>query len=242
MQTLSKELYEVIIVLNGCAEPYLTQINNALGGYPEMNASVVQTDYGNVSNARNIGLERARGRYVTFVDDDDWMSLNYLENLLDNAVSDGITQANLCATDERTGEERPYYVAEAYKRLSNAKTLNVLNARSFLSAVWCKLIPREVIGSVKFDTACIRSQDAVFMFALSKRIKVIKLAPSDTFYFVRMRSGSASRKRRSPAWRLHMVWVLCVRYTRIWLSDVGRYNFILYLTRILATIREHLLR
>ncbi len=241
-QTLSKERYELIIVLNGCCEPYLTQITDVLGGYPEMNATVVQTDIGNVSNARNIALDRAAGRYITFVDDDDWVSGNYLENLLNYAVHDGIAQANLRAIDDKTGEERPHYTAKAYKRLQSAKKLNVVNARSFLSAIWCKLIPREVIGRVRFDAACIRSQDSLFMFALSKRIKNIRLAPADTFYFIRVRSESVSRRRYSTARKQRMAWILFVRYTSVWLSDPLKYNFPLYLTRMLATFRQYFLR
>ncbi|MCD7713517.1 MAG: glycosyltransferase [Prevotella sp.] len=241
-QTLSKERYELIIVLNGCREPYLTQINGVLKGYPALNACVVQTDYGNVSNARNIGLERARGRFIAFVDDDDWISANYLENLLNNAASDGIVQGNVCAIDDSTGREYPHYAAKAYQRLRNAKTLNVVNARSFLSAVWCKLIPREVLGTAKFDTACIRSQDSLFMFTISKWIKRINLAPADTVYFIRVRTGSASRKQRSWAWKWRMVRVLFVRYTRVWLSDIGGYSFLLYATRMLATFRQYFLR
>ena len=36
-----------------------------------------------VSVARNLGIEKARGDYVTFVDVDDWIEKEYLENLLD---------------------------------------------------------------------------------------------------------------------------------------------------------------
>ncbi len=240
-QTLPKERYSVIIVLNGCREPYLTYINKALRNCPEMNVTVVQTDVAGVSNARNMALDRVESDFVTFLDDDDWVSENYLESLLKCAVCDGITQANLRAVDDVTGEERPHYVSKAYEKLAAGKALNVVNARSFLSAAWCKLIPKDVIGGERFDNNCTQGEDSLFMFAVSKRIKSIKLAPADALYYVRIRESSASRQRFGYAERCRLAWKLIVRFTSVWLADVPRYNFVLYLTRIMATARRYLL-
>ena len=40
------------------------------------------------SKARNVGLDRAQGEYISFVDSDDLIENNYVENMLRNAVSD----------------------------------------------------------------------------------------------------------------------------------------------------------
>lgn len=37
---------------------------------------------GGVSSASNLGLDNARGEWISFVDSDDWMDMNYLESLL----------------------------------------------------------------------------------------------------------------------------------------------------------------
>lgn len=58
-QTFAKERFEIILVLNGCREPYYSQIHayieNNLHGY---NVNFIQTDQGGVSNARNIALDK----------------------------------------------------------------------------------------------------------------------------------------------------------------------------------------
>ena len=41
----------------------------------------VHKNNGGVSSARNAGLERASGKYVTFVDGDDWVDNNYVSHL-----------------------------------------------------------------------------------------------------------------------------------------------------------------
>ena len=42
-----------------------------------------------VSNARNMGLKRARGSYITFIDADDSIDFNYLKKLADDIENTG---------------------------------------------------------------------------------------------------------------------------------------------------------
>ena len=80
-QTIDKSQYEVIVVLNGCNEPYNAVLKQYLDKHPEINWNYIQTDTPGVSNARNIGIDIAKGEYITFLDDDDFVSPSYLECL-----------------------------------------------------------------------------------------------------------------------------------------------------------------
>ena len=56
-QTFPKEEFEVILVLNGCSEPYKRDIEQYIS--PKMGSMHVQfihTEEGGVSNARNMGI------------------------------------------------------------------------------------------------------------------------------------------------------------------------------------------
>ena len=48
---------------------------------------VFHKENGGVSSARNLGLDKANGDWVTFVDADDWVTTLYLNNLSDNTNS-----------------------------------------------------------------------------------------------------------------------------------------------------------
>ena len=51
-----------------------------------------------VSNARNTGIDLAQGEYIYFIDSDDWIDTNYLEEMLTKIKevnSDIIINANL---------------------------------------------------------------------------------------------------------------------------------------------------
>lgn len=43
---------------------------------------VIHKENGGVSSARNLGLEKSNGQYITFIDSDDWIEEEYCEILL----------------------------------------------------------------------------------------------------------------------------------------------------------------
>ena len=50
---------------------------------------LIRKENGGVSSARNLGLEHAAGKYVTFVDGDDWISERYVEECVLRAEESG---------------------------------------------------------------------------------------------------------------------------------------------------------
>lgn len=44
---------------------------------------VIHKEIGGITSARRTGIERATGRYIGFVDGDDWVELNMYEEMLD---------------------------------------------------------------------------------------------------------------------------------------------------------------
>lgn len=235
-QSLSRSAYEIILVLNGCNEPYKQQIQEHLQAHSYENVCLLQTDVAGVSKARNIGLDEANGDYVTFVDDDDWMSSNYLEALLDISDHDTIACSNMSLVDEQTGKSLPYFLSSAYKRCQQLKKLTLFNSRSFLSTACGKLIPRTMIGEWRFDEQFTLGEDSLFMFGISNRIKDIQLAGADVVYYVRNRNNSASRSKYSYGYRVKIALQLTASYILLFLKNPLSYNIPLLGSRIFATL------
>lgn len=87
-QDLSSEEYEIILIDDGspdrCGEicdEYATRYSNI---------KVVRRENGGLSAARNSGIEVAQGRYIQFVDSDDYLEPNVLKTLVDKMENDNL--------------------------------------------------------------------------------------------------------------------------------------------------------
>lgn len=239
VQTLSHDRFEVIIILNGCNEPFKTEIEDCLKQKPkDIEVHLIQTDRGGVSNARNMGIDLARGRYVCFIDDDDWVSPSYLEGLL-NAVSGerGMVIANVLNYDEVKNEIVSDWLTECYERNARqSDKASLMSCRSFMSVACCKLTAREAIGDYRFDTHFKQGEDSLFNAVMSHRLTDFGVAAPDVIYYRRLRQGSVSRTRAlSSVFKDNFL--LIVAFSKIYFKGIGKYNTLFFVTRILACLK-----
>lgn len=73
--------------------------------------AVFHKSNGGLSDARNYGVARANGSYVTFIDSDDWIEKSYLEflykALVDNDADISTCYYNKCVGDKRYPWQKP---------------------------------------------------------------------------------------------------------------------------------------
>lgn len=190
-QTFPKTDYEVLLVLNGCNEPYNVQIKEWLSEHPDLQVQYFQTDEGGVSNARNIALDNVKGEYVTFIDDDDYISMTFLESLM--LVADENTIAIACPHAFKDGYEDVkirYPLTDMYSRLYSDKKYSPSKVRRYFSGPCMKLFPKSFIQGRKFDTRFSIGEDGLFMFLISDRFEYIRFASADAIYYRRYRDNS----------------------------------------------------
>ena len=227
--------FEVIIILNGDKEPYYSSINRYIFQYNNINIKLIYTPIPGVSNARNIGIDNSLGSYVTFIDDDDTIDTNYLSCLNTYANDSTIVLSNVNAFGKR---HEKFFLNNWISRISNnTNDLPTYKLRSILSVPWAKLIPARAIEGRRYDVRFKNGEDSLFITSLTNNITDYVIA-EETSYNVRMREGSASRKKIN----LFSIWktcfLLCVEYISIFLSDYKQYDFKLFSLRIPGVIKH----
>lgn len=85
INTLSRDRYEVIIIDDASKQPseFLSEKYDIHYFYSEKSLGA--------GGARNLGIRMARGKYICFIDSDDWISFDYLEK--------GLTYMEQCASE-----------------------------------------------------------------------------------------------------------------------------------------------
>ena len=87
-QNMSYEDYEIIIVNDGSTDSSLEIIQPYLEKYP--NCKLINKPNGGLSSARNAGLNVALGEYIWFVDSDDFIMPNLLDDLYKECSSNDL--------------------------------------------------------------------------------------------------------------------------------------------------------
>lgn len=160
---------------------------------------VVHQPNSGISAARNRALEESTGEYVTFLDSDDWLDQNAIEDALNYAENNdlGIVMWPYYSEHEKASMKRCFFgEVERIWGDTQAPTLvrrmigpyrQELSAPHELDAcvtVWGKLYRRSITESIRFiDMKKIGVEDAVFNIeAFSKAVRVGYITSCYTHY------------------------------------------------------------
>jgi glycosyltransferase involved in cell wall biosynthesis len=228
------DTFEVIIVLNGEKEPFYSLITDWIKELNLAQCKLMYTNKKGVSNARNIALDIAKGQYISFIDDDDKVSPNYLSGLLEK-----IDDSSVSLSNERMFNDsflKKGYMAQRFDKLKD-KEISIISCRSFFSTACFKLIPTNIISSHRFNPNFANGEDALFMASISDKIKSVKFGNEEVIYYRRIRENSASRKKRNFLLRLKNAINLFWAFVKIYFSAPFKYNMLFFLTRFVAVFK-----
>ena len=233
LQTLQD--FELIIVLNGCDEPYVSTINKWLKEFG-INGIIIHTNISGVSNARNIGIEYSKSEYICFIDDDDKVSERYFEELWNARLPNGIVFSNIVTFDEESEQiENPY--SKTYYSLSNSLKSSLVSCRHLLNGPWGKLYPKELIGEFRFNTKLSRGEDALFNFSISSQIFILKAAKKDAIYYYRLNLNGATCNKLPLNKYLPIHLEQMKSLFKTYMKAPLKYNFPFFVTRVFASYK-----
>ena len=234
-QKISKNNFEVILVLNGCTNPWKGEIENFISAKMQgMNVNFIHTEQPGASNARNLGLEVARGEYITFLDDDDFVSPLYLEEFYQMATSNTIVLSYPYAFDDGILDVQvPYPITDVYDSCYTQMNNKISSkVRKYFSGPCMKLIPMSIIQDRRFDVRFKNGEDTLFMFLISDRIKYIRFTSKNAVYYRRNREGSAVNVKRKFSDVCYSNLLQIVTYVKYYIKNPMGYNIPFFFSRI----------
>lgn len=154
-----------------------------------------------VSANRNIGLNHAEGRYVFFMDADDFLLRNDVFETMLRGIEEN--QADM-AIGEFDGyfDDRGEFVEGARFQDSTPPIPNILDVLRIRYAthclfvdVWNALFKRELIGEERFDEALVVAEDGTFMLDILKKHPCIYVCKGLVSYGYRRGQSSNSNSK-----------------------------------------------
>ncbi|MEE3415528.1 MAG: glycosyltransferase [Prevotella sp.] len=154
-QGINESTFELIIVNDGTKDKSMELISKIIQWHT--NVIVINQENKGLSAARNIGLARALGQYVLFVDSDDFLVGNTLKPLLDVAINSSVDMVMGKFIKLSENQVKSYTPISALKSeieprvmLGEEAFVNYLNPRECY--VWCTLYRRDFLldNHIKF--------------------------------------------------------------------------------------------
>jgi glycosyltransferase involved in cell wall biosynthesis len=159
-----------------------------------------QKNFG-ASTARNVGLDRAKGKWITFVDSDDWCDSGMFEYLHAKILENNceIAVCGMRIVDERNNvkDRTDYLFAESIVSSREGMKLLFL-PNGFGGFAWSKLIQAKILSknNLRFNSQIRRREDLLFYFELLHNIHNIFVTPG-IFYNYYMHADSVTHKGES---------------------------------------------
>lgn len=195
----SYKYIELILVENGSTDSSIF-ISKKFAKLP--NVQLINSNIKNASNARNIGLEKAKGDFILFLDADDFLDKNYIKEHIEAKLKHGnsskiVTIGHFYYYSENEITEA-YSISDAtiQGRTSLIKKL-FLSENDFMLQTSVFLLPKLFFKNYKWKTYLTLDDDGDFIFSVLSFYEDIVYLPEARFYYRKSISKKSLSKLRT---------------------------------------------
>ncbi len=168
---------------------------------------VVHKDNAGVSVARNVGMDHAKGKYICFIDSDDWIESDYLEKIQEEIADFDILFFG-CVWHYEDDSVRSLCPSAVECRTNIGQGISRLLRNdmhvNYFGFTWNNVFRRDIL--YKFDIRFVEQlsvcEDEVFTLAYSNHIRSLKVIPTPLYHY-RWKEMGLTHKKKSPVeWHL----------------------------------------
>lgn len=190
-------LLEVLLIDDGSRDGTAQICDDYAGKYKNIN--VFHIENGGVSNARNIGIEAAQGKYVTFCDADDYYINDILSSaikVLENNDSDLLFYDYLYETQNKTGKMKYEFDSEVFIESNDIIFRHMIINDNFNSA--CnKFFKRKIIqeNNLAFRVGQKHGEDRDFVIVFLSVAESAYYLPVEGYFYRYVKTSAVNSSR-----------------------------------------------
>ena len=183
-----------IICVNDCGTDNSMEIVEEYAKNDDRIKIIEQEENMGQGEARNVGLNYATGKYIYFIDSDDFIDINYIKELVEIAEEqnvDLVCNVNILKYYGENNSKNKFLKNKRGFVLNKKLDWDEKLMKKLPISAWCKLYKTEIIKEYKiyFANNRLKFEDFYFWYILKTRIRYIYIIHGSQ-YFYRQRDDS----------------------------------------------------
>lgn len=230
LNQINEEQDEIIVVDDGSIDKTLEICMKYHKKYK--NIKVIEIENSGPSTARNIGIEEAKGKYMIFIDADDYIENDYISFMLEKIQKYSLVICGYNLINEKNIKK--IYYSEKEEVLDKSQIIYIYE-KKLLNALWNKIYITKVIkeNNIKFNKRYYKGEDLLFILEYIAHIEGKIFVSNKILYNYELKQSGLNLKKdeslESKIERTNLIYDALIKVSnienkRIAINVINMYN------------------